>query len=282
MRKSTRLSSIYDDDEASTPVEPVIPKPATTANSSKKFAPTIPAARRKKIVEEEEVTEGKEEKHPEDEKAPVKPVLLPAQTRRKPLSNAQNNVAVSGPLAMGPAGMTKTATARSSGIFSGRSQSLSTRLQATTSDFYSTALQVEEEFAIETGLSPVIVNAKPSKEEYKPALTEGLLLLQLPPILPRMTAASAAEIAPESISGMFDLPQAEHWPSSVQGRYGKLKQYRSGRITLELLNGFEMELTPSIEEERLMSLVAVDAEFGQSFNLGPVEHHFVCTPDLDK
>ena len=283
MRKSSRLSSIYDEDE-SPPVEPVIPKP-NTSSTTKKFAPTIPAARRKKIVEDgDEESIFKEEKA-QDEKAPVKPVASNQTRTRKPLSSSVN-VSVSGPLAMGPAGMTQSgsssASQRSSGIFSARTQALSTRLQSTTTDFYSSAVQVEDEFAVETGLSPVVVNAKPVKEETKAALSEGLFLLQMPPVLPRMAAASPAEVAPESISGMFDLPQAEHWPSSVQGRYGKLKQYRSGRMTLELLNGFEMELVPSIEDEKLMSLLAVDSEFGQSFNLGPIAQHFVCTPDLDK
>jgi hypothetical protein len=283
MRKSTRLSSIYDDDEATTS-EQLIPKPnsaAASAASSKKFAPTIPAARRKKIVEDEEQPSAAKT---EDDKATFKPTAL-SQARRKPLISSAN-VSVSGPLAMGPAGMTLSATSsssqRSAGIISGRTQALSTRLQSTTNDFYCSALQVEDEFAVETGLSPIIVNAKPAKEEFKAGLTDGLLLLQVPPVMPRMTAASAAEVAPENISGMFDLPQADHWPSSVQGRYGTLKQYRSGRLILELLNGFELELVPSIEEEKLMSVLAVDSEFGQSFNLGAVEHHFVCTPDLDK
>lgn len=279
MRKSTRLASIYDDDE-SAPSEPVIQKPA--ASTSKKFTPTIPAARRKKIVEDEadEKSEAKEEKPTQ---AHQKTPSFNQPRQRKPLASEQN-VTVSGPLAMGPAGMTRSGSSGRSGagstaIFSGRSGAFSSRLQTTTTDFSSEPVQIEQEFALESGINPVTLKSKPLHEQ-EGKLTEGLILLQLPPVLPRMAAASATELAPETISGMFDLPQAEHWPPSVQGRYGKLKKYRSGRMTLELLNGFEMELAPSVEKEKLINLVAVDAEFGQSFNLGQVENHFVCTPHL--
>lgn len=179
-------------------------------------------------------------------------------------------------------GSSSRAGSSGGGVIPGRSTAVSTRLQTTASDFCSEAVQIEEEFAYETGLNPVTVCAKLPDDQVKLPLTEGLLLLQMPPVLPRMVGASATELAPDPISGMFDLPQAEHWPRSVQGHYGKLKQYRSGKLTLELLNGFEMELVPSVEEGKLMNILAVDHEFCQSFNLGRIDHSFVCTPELDK
>lgn len=286
MRKSGRLASIYDDDDSSSQAT-VNNTTASTSTNTKKFTPTIPAARRKKIVED-------------DVEEVANPVTTPSSAastsnqtqKRKPLGAQRTTTGpVSGPLAHGPAGMTRSSSSRSSGSVGGVFSGASTRISGTVGTSSNadlaniSAVQVDDIFACESGLTPVALTGQAVKvnSQAKDDLKKGLILLQLPPVLPRLAQATESDVNPETVSGMFDLPQADRWPKSAQGRLGKLRKYKSGRMVLELTNGFCMDVTPSVSADaKLMNILAIDPEFGQSFNLGQVEQHFVCTPDLEE
>lgn len=95
-----------------------------------------------------------------------------------------------------------------------------------------------------------------------------LFLFQMPPILPTLAAHSS---------------QTGTWPATAQGRYGKLRRYKSGKVVMVLENGVEFCVNPSIDADPHNTCVlAIDPEFAQSFNLGPIEAKFVCTPDFAK
>lgn len=292
MRKSGRLASIHDDDTPSTGDNPTAPSGTGADTKTKKFAPTIPAIRRKKVVEEEETT-------------PVEPssnTTVNARGSRKPLnSNKNNNITtpavVSGPLSMGPAAMARTSRSSGSssgssgaGIFSARSLSRLNTSTSSSSDSkpLSDSVPVEEEFAVEGTvegnelLKPVaLLDIKKESDAFVHFEPENskMFLFQMPPVLPTLLNTANANTEASSSE------TAEKWPSNAQGRYGKLRRYKSGRITMVLENGVEFLVNPSIDnsaEAQNTSVLAIDPEFAQSFNLGQVEGKFVCVPEFDK
>ena len=303
MRKSGRLASIHDDDDhlSNSPIEDSSTAPAGADTKTKKFAPTIPAIRRKKVVEEEDATSL--------EASSTASANTSINTRggRKPLNaNKFNNTitpaVVSGPLSMGPAAMARSSRSSgssgsaSAGIFSARSISrLNTSSSTHSSDSkpMSDSVPVEEEFIVEGAvegnelLKPVaLLDIKKEYDSFTHFEPENgkLFLFQMPPVLPTLlNTATATDNANNEQTSAND--SAEKWSSSAQGRYGKLRRYKSGRITMILENGVEFLLNPSIDnssDAQNTSVLAIDPEFAQSFNLGQVEGKFVCVPEFDK
>lgn len=86
-------------------------------------------------------------------------------------------------------------------------------------------------------------------------------------------AAATPECSPK-VNGPFPPP----WPLDTQGRLGKLRRFASGRMVLSV-GPYEYEVRPSIGSDASV-LYAVDAEYGQSFGLGPVQHFLQAVPDL--
>jgi len=76
---------------------------------------------------------------------------------------------------------------------------------------------------------------------------------------------------------------ARLWPTAAEGRYGKLRVYKSGRVTM-LVNGLELEASPSAvsaDISGMQRIVAIDSDYGQSFDLGSVDRQLVFAPKLD-
>lgn len=303
MRKSGRLASIHEDDN---PPPSIDDEPAandvdngavdgSAAAKNKKFVPTIPTVRRKKVVEDEVVTETTVNPRQRDNN----------QQQRRPLGSRYNSqpqpTVVSGPLSMGPAAMARSSSRGSSsggassasGIFSARSLSKTSSASnsALNSKPLSDSISVEEEFGLEEAravgssgiLKPVALSTSSANalEQFLSVESDKLFLFQMPPVLPTLLNHTAAPSA--SISS--DLAEAERWPSTAQGRYGKLRRYKSGRLVLILENGVEFLVSPSSEagnEAQNTNILAIDPEFGQSFNLGPVQQKFVCVPEFEK
>lgn len=280
MRKSGRLASIHDDD---TPND----SGNADSNKTKKFAPTIPAVRRKKVVEEESAPVAE---------SPSSASSSSSARGRKPLHANKTSapVVVSGPLSMGPAAMARSSrSSASSGSVGGFSARSVSRLSSSTaaagsadSKPLSDSVPVEEEFATEESnpnelLKPVaLLDIKKESDSFVHFEPENgkLFLFQMPPVLP--TIISSNESNQNSTN-----ESAEKWSSGAQGRFGKLRRYKSGRITMVLENGVEFLVNPSIEDAsdaKNTSVLAIDPEFAQSFNLGPVEGKFVCVPEFDK
>lgn len=299
MRKSGRLASIHEDDDSAAPSS------NPTSANTKKFTPTIPAVRRKKVVEEDQSVGAAVTEKP----APVDRIK-PNQNSRRPL-NVPAPANVSGPLSLGPASMPRSSrpssgSSGSSGSISGLSARTFSRLNnsaAQSSNPLTDSVPIEEEFSYESLdtasesssaaavvpasndslLKPIVlldvtkeINETFTHFEPEPG---KLFLFQMPPILPSLL--NHQHTIPSS-----DHPpvEAEKWPSTAQGRYGKLRRYKSGRITMVLENGVEFIINSSIEsaDTKNTSLLAIDPEFGQSFNLGPIQGKFVAIPDFDK
>ena len=222
------------------------------------------------------------------------------QNQRKPLGsrNQQHHqpAVVSGPLSMGPAAMARsssrgTSSGSSSGIFSARS--LSKTSSASNSALNSKPLcdsvTVEDEFGYEgtreigsSVLKPVALSSteKTSDQTFSPE-NDKLFLFQMPPVLPTLLNHSSAT----STLVSSDLAEADKWPATAQGRYGKLRRYKSGRMVFILENGVQFLVSSSSEfgsEAQNTNVLAIDPEFGQSFNLGPVLQKFVCIPEFEK
>lgn len=75
------------------------------------------------------------------------------------------------------------------------------------------------------------------------------------------------------------------WPSSAEGHYGKLRVHASGRTSM-LINGQVYWAVPSTVKtaarEVLHRAVAIDSDYGQSFDLGTVGRHLVFVPHIDQ
>lgn len=295
MRKSGRLASIHEDDTPSLADETASEIDNVDGSSNpnarnKKFVPTIPTVRRKKVVEDEEEV--------------VETVNLRQNQQRKPLGSRHNSqpqsAVISGPLSMGPAAMSRSSSrgtgssgASSGGLFSARplSKCSSASNSALNSKPLSDSISVEDEFGLEFGLEAVrsglmkpVALSTSSANALEQSLTvenDKLFLFQMPPVLPTLLNHTNSQ----NINISSDLAEAEKWPSTAQGRYGKLRRYKSGRLVLILENGVEFLVSPSSEagnEAQNTNVLAIDPEFGQSFNLGPVQQKFVCVPEFEK
>jgi hypothetical protein len=295
MRKSGRLASIHDDDIPSSGDNTA----ASTASDSKtkKFTPTIPAVRRKKVVEEEDSVSV------EPSSTSANTSLNNSRGGRKPLNASKNYTStsssvVSGPLSMGPAAMARSSRSSgssgssSAGIFSARSISrLNTSASSSSGDSkpLNNSVPVEEVFADERIvegselLKPVALSDTRKESDFFTHFEPEngkMFLFQMPPVLPTLD-----NTAHDNTTASSSCEYAEKWPLNAQGRYGKLRRYKSGRIAMILENGVEFLVNPSIEnssDAQNTSVIAIDSEFAQSFNLGQIEGKFVCVPEFDR
>lgn len=294
MRKSGRLASIHDDDIPSSGDNTA----ASTASDSKtkKFTPTIPAVRRKKVVEEEDSVSV------EPSSTSANTSLNNSRGGRKPLNASKNysstsSSVVSGPLSMGPAAMARSSRSSgssgssSAGIFSARSISRLNTSASSSGDSkpLNNSVPVEEVFADERIvegselLKPVaLLDTRKESDFFTHFEPENgkMFLFQMPPVLPTLD-----NTAHDNTTASSSCEYAEKWPSNAQGRYGKLCRYKSGRIAMILENGVEFLVNPSIEnssDAQNTSVIAIDSEFAQSFNLGQIEGKFVCVPEFDR
>ena len=296
MRKSGRLTSIHEDDNSKdeSPAAEVNDNRNTAAAKNKKFVPTIPTVRRKKVEETSESTSSSSATVQQSQTSTRQ------QQQRKPLiSRQQQNqpAVVSGPLSMGPAAMARSssrsgASSSAGSILSARSLSRTSSSSASNpalnSKPLSDSVPIEEEFGVscingqdQNLLKPVALSpsevTNPNSNDF--CNNDKLLLFQMPPVLPTLLNNSATA----SSSSSSDLAEADKWPVSAQGRYAKLRRYKSGRLFLVLENGVEFVVAPSSDvEAQNTNVMAIDPEFGQSFNLGPVQQKFVCVPEFDK
>lgn len=304
MRKSSRLASIHDDDDADDNFDSkAVENPeAAVASKTKKFVPTIPTVRRKKLVVEDDDEDEESQKKTDLKSSSTKTNTngntaklstsnTRSSTRRQPITAAS---VVSGPLSMGPAAMARPSRSSSTGpiIPITRSSTITTKTfsKSPTDEVKPLAdsVPVEEAFAsinFELGdemLKPVALTApsyNPSAEPFIHFEEGKIYLFQMPPILPTPLAT------PE---GSSKDQQAEKWPSAAQGRYGKLRRYKSGRIALVLENGVEFSISSSVESytntdaPTNSSLIAIDPEFAQCFNIGTIDSKLVCTPEFER
>lgn len=311
MRKSGRLTSIHDDDnhtKATDTAEKINLNKNSESDPSKvkKFTPMIPTVRRKKVVEDE-VAVGDFVTNTNSMNRSQ------AAYQRKPLNSkgggvsyySSNPSVVSGPLSLGPAAMARSNRSTSSGSASSSGSSLSARtsrlgifssLSNSNSDVskpFGDYVAIEEEFSNNKSvviaaneeidhhllLKPVVlsetkVETSPSSNftnfDFEP---EKLFLFQMPPVLPSLT----------NFPSISSTDEAEKWPIGAQGRYGRFRRYKSGKLVLILENGVEFSVNPSVElEVQNTNVLAIDPEFAQSFNLGPVAQKFVCIPEFEK
>ena len=306
MRRSSRLTSIHEDDSKdSVSVESTVEvndNGNTAVAKNKKFVPTIPTVRRKKVEETPESASASSSTVPQSQSQ----TSIRQQQQRKPLASRQQQqnqpAIVSGPLSMGPAAMARSssrsgASSSVGSILSARSLSRTSSSSissnsALNSKPLSDSVPIEEEFGVASStngqdqnllkpvaLSPSEVSNLPNPKSNDFGNNDKLLLFQMPPVLPTLLNNSATA----SSSTSSDLAEADKWPVSAQGRYAKLRRYKSGRLVLVLENGVEFVVAPSSDAEaQNTNVMAIDPEFSQSFNLGPVQQKFVCVPEFDK
>lgn len=306
MRKSGRLASIHDDDDdinskttdlsLSGSNESVSSSDSKISINTKKFTPTIPTIRRKKVVEEV----------PEAEASTNTKQYNAANTRRGPLNSSrqqpQQPAIVSGPLSLGPAAMARSSRPSSgsapsgAGIFRGGSRiSTATMPSGSSSSMLDDTIPIDCAFqnaenentsSSNNILKPIALGVSSEKELLESGFRrnfvedfdpEQLYLFQLPPVLPSIVNHQPAPVSFTDTS--------EKWPLTAQGRYGRMRRYKSGKITLVLENGIEFLVNQSIQsssEAQMTSVLVIDPEFSQSFNLGPIRDKFVCSPDFEK
>lgn len=290
MRKSGRLASIHEDD--------AVVNDETASKTSKKFVPTIPAARRKKIIlddDDEDVEVASEDSTTNSSKNTTgsnkNNTRTPLNSSKSKFIPNTSNSFVSGPLSLGPAAM-----ARPSRSSNGSSNVLASRFSVNkiiggqdsrASSNLSESIAIESEFSSTTTtnidnddlLRPIAISGEEASQtssilNFEPE-TSKLFLFQMPPVLP-----SLAKYPPPTEPSV----EAEQWPIEAQGRYGRLRRYKSGKLVLILENGSEFLVNSSIDSEKASdsSILAIDPEFAQCFNLGPLDGKFVCTPNFDK
>jgi hypothetical protein len=106
-------------------------------------------------------------------------------------------------------------------------------------------------------------------------------LFQLPPRLPKIKDSADAEKNQEQEQ---PCPQ---YPDGVEGLYGKLLVHASGKVSLEV-DGIRFALeagedpTDAPHVTSCQSVVAIDPEYEQSFELGQIHHTFVASPPLSQ
>lgn len=137
-----------------------------------------------------------------------------------------------------------------------------------------------------------------------------LMLFQLPACLPPLQCeddalAESSKVAPmssllgEEKERVLDLEtfksnqealeaqqlarSQSQWPLNAEGHYGKLRVHASGRLSL-LINGQAYTALPSTTCPDVMGTqraVAIDTEYGQSFDLGTIQQSLLFTPQLE-
>lgn len=96
-------------------------------------------------------------------------------------------------------------------------------------------------------------------------------------------AAAAQKLVQDSDGG-------SRWPLAAEGAYGKLRVHASGRVSLHIPGGpasspTTYQAVPSSVRAELTGVqraVAIDADYGQSFDLGRIEGQVVFMPDISQ
>lgn len=113
---------------------------------------------------------------------------------------------------------------------------------------------------------------------------QQILLIQMPSELPKLEntrmsigEGETAEEAPQ--------PSA-HWPAESEGEYGSLAIHASGRVSLTI-NGIRYFLESGnsavVEQGHVagcQSVVAIDPEYEQSFELGQIKNALIASLDI--
>lgn len=77
--------------------------------------------------------------------------------------------------------------------------------------------------------------------------------------------------------------QAHKWPIGAEGRLGRLRVHASGKVTLLINNTVWQAVASSYHPGKTGSgqqrVVAIDADYHQSFDLGSLTSHYVFIPD---
>jgi len=110
-----------------------------------------------------------------------------------------------------------------------------------------------------------------------------LFLIQLPTFIPEIEKAE-----PEAEANLEALvaESKEALPEGTEGEYGTLCVHESGKLSL-IVNGVRFFLESGSNLADLphvsgsQSIVAIDPEYEQSFELGSVSHTFVATLDYE-
>lgn len=114
------------------------------------------------------------------------------------------------------------------------------------------------------------------------SLHSSVGLFQLPPRLPRV---KAMEPPKETEDGQPIEPA--QCPEGSEGLYGKLLVHASGKVSLEI-DGIRFALEAGEDPADMphvsasQSVVAIDPEYEQSFELGQINHTFVASPSLSQ
>lgn len=107
-----------------------------------------------------------------------------------------------------------------------------------------------------------------------------LFLIQMPSRLP-VLEEKAMEVEGEEGKRIV----ADGWQEGTEGEYGKLCIHASGRVSM-LINGMRYFLDPNVSAScsstaaGSQSVVAIDPEYEQSFELGQVNNTFIANLDL--
>lgn len=114
------------------------------------------------------------------------------------------------------------------------------------------------------------------------ALHGSVGLFQLPPRLPKIKSESAPAVDQEG-----QPPQEQQIPDNAEGLYGKLLVHASGKVSIEI-DGVRFALEAGQDPTDLphvtacQSLLAIDPEYEQSFELAQINHTFVASPSLSQ
>jgi hypothetical protein len=151
--------------------------------------------------------------------------------------------------------------------------------------------------AVNQATSPILAEIKLDRN--------SLLLFQLPPILPKLQKSDGVPFADPSDEQLVDssgsvssdpsapstnfpaksFDSAEHWPAHAEGQVGKLRRYRSGRVTLSIGPvEFEMKRSAFDEAAGELAAVTIDPEGQRLCKLGGIApgSHFACFLDLSR
>ena len=141
------------------------------------------------------------------------------------------------------------------------------------------------------GTEPEDKTKSKGSEEALPFVVSDLLeslhdsvgLFQLPPRLPKPKSAATTTTEQEEQAPQEQQP----FPEGAEGLYGKLLVHASGKVSLEI-DGIRFALEAGEDPADLphvtacQSVLAIDPEYEQSFELGQINHTFVASPSLSQ
>eukprot|EP00002_Diphylleia_rotans_P023010 TRINITY_DN4520_c0_g6_i2.p1 TRINITY_DN4520_c0_g6~~TRINITY_DN4520_c0_g6_i2.p1 ORF type:complete len:375 (+),score=77.74 TRINITY_DN4520_c0_g6_i2:80-1204(+) len=312
---STHTPSLSSHTHPINPSAATIAAAPNAAAAKPKFAPTIPARRKKPqddspLVPDDVVLE--QERKPREPRQPKDR----DPTKRKPQDMAPVKVAFMGQsqgitkksggvgIVRGPSQTDPIPGAKDYGNQSQarvKSESGAAEVQEI-SDDAKPGLKVEESDPTAHTFRPVFfgadriaeprTNIKPDEEKTtesaKPFKEGSVYFFQMPTALPSKT------IAQQPFYQTFEPPSnVEYTATSIEhrplnnltqfpaGMMGKLKVYRSGRMMMKI-GDISYDVTPGSSVHFFQKAVAISTEARQAIDIGPVEDRYVCIPDLDQ